>query len=65
MPKKPPNTPTKGDRCKFRGRHVAIGTVIKVDSGGGDWVTVLWDDWYAPQLCHLYELEAVTEFGAT
>lgn len=52
----PPNQPTKGDRCTWRGVREAQGTVTKMATDDSHWVTVWWDDADKPMLCHSFEL---------
>ncbi|KHQ51089.1 hypothetical protein OA50_04460 [Mameliella alba] len=57
MAKEPPNTPTRGDRVKRRGRDDGRrGNLSKMDDAT-KWATVEWDDGGGPRMCHLFELE--------
>lgn len=57
--KQPPNTPTKGDLCKLRGRD-RFGMVAKINRSGKPICTVIWNDNPStPMLCHFFELEKI------
>lgn len=62
MAKEPPNTPSKGDRCRKRGQSGMVGIVEKVDpiEVGWNWCTVLWDNG-RHEMCHRFELETVEQ----
>lgn len=56
--KYPPNTPTRGDRVKLRGRNDRRQTgVVTLMNDETLWATVEWEDGSGSRICHLFELE--------
>lgn len=58
MAKTPPNSPSKGDTVKLRGRGDRTGVLVKLNEEN-KWSTVEWTDGKGPRICHLFELEKV------
>jgi hypothetical protein len=64
MKKSPQNLPSVGDRVQLRGRASHKGKLV--DTNDRLWAWVEWDSSLGgPVICHLYELEKLSDDGVT